>query len=97
MFKQYFYITMTTLGGALLGFLLHALLELWYIPKLVNEYQTFGAGLSWQTWFRIHELLVVCLTLAGGLGGIYKGRQWWKYIYVDKRYNGLVKHIISNL
>lgn len=97
MFKKYFYILIATLGGALLGFLAHALLELWYIPKLVTNYDTFGFALNWTTWFKIHELLVISLTTAGGLAGVYKGRRWWQYIYVEKRYDGLIKHILRQM
>lgn len=97
MFKKYFYILTATVGGALLGFLIHALLELWYIPKLVSSYDVFGFGLTWQTWFKIHELLVIIMTLGGAVGGLLKGKIWWQYIYVDKRWPGLISHIIKQL
>lgn len=91
--KKFIYLLLATLGGALLGFLLHALLELWYIPRLVTNYGFWGLGLSWNTWFKIHELLVIILTLGGAAAGAGRGKLWWQYIYVERRYAGLVKSL----
>lgn len=75
--------------GALLGFLLHALMELWYIPHLIADFDSYGLGLSWSQWFTVHRVLVLVLTGGGAALGVAWGSRWWRMIYVERRWSGL--------
>lgn len=93
LFKRFIYLLSSLSGGAALGFLLHALLELWYIPRLLNNYAIYSLNLSWSRWFQIHELLVIGLTLSGSLLGWHYGQKWWYTIYVEKKQGGVIKYL----
>jgi len=71
--KKYFYIASFSFLGILLGFLLHAAVEIF----LINF---FLASLL-ESWFVIHTIWSV-LTFGGGLlFGFWQGKHWWKVIY----------------
>lgn len=75
------------------GFLLQALLELWYIPKLIANFDIYGLNLSWSTWFKIHELLVISFTVGGALIVGQQAKQWWNYLYVEHCGTGILKSL----
>ncbi len=87
--KKFLYHLAVITAGGLSGFLLHALIELWYIPRLLNNYALWGWGLSWNQWFMIHELFVITLTIGGALWGARQAGRWWQYIYVNKHRSGI--------
>ncbi|MEK7519818.1 MAG: hypothetical protein AAB581_01045 [Patescibacteria group bacterium] len=79
--KRTIYITAFTVLGILLQFLAHALVERWYIIKLVKDYETYGLGLSWDQWFLVHHIAAVVLFIAGAAFGFWQGRFWWPRLY----------------
>ena len=81
--KRTFYIAAFTLLGVLLQFLLHALVEIWYIDLLLRDYPAYGFGLSWRQWVLIHDVGTVVLFLAGAWLGFRQGQHWWRKIYVE--------------
>lgn len=84
--KRVMYITAFTVLGVLFQFLIHGLVETWYINLLVADYTTYGLGLSWNDWYLIHDIAAVILALAGLVCGFLSGRYWWRQIYVLRRW-----------
>lgn len=93
--KKYFYIFLAAIGGGLLGFLFYALIELWYIPRLINNFPIYGLGFSWQTWFTIHKIFAIVAPLVGLSAGYLQGSKWWQYLYVEHKYKGLIKSLFK--
>jgi hypothetical protein len=79
--KKIIYITLFTFLGILLQFLIHALVETWYIKILVNDFPRYSLGLSWSHWFLIHHIATVVLFAAGALFGFWQGKFWWRRLY----------------
>jgi len=50
-FKKILYIFLFILFGLLAQFLLHAVIEIAYIKLLLTNYEVFGFGLLFSTWF----------------------------------------------
>ena len=84
--KKTIYIASFVVLGMLLQFLLHALVEVWYIRLLVRDFTAFGLGLSWNAWFIIHAALTILFLIGGASAGYCAGKKWWHIIYVEQRY-----------
>lgn len=84
--KKTIYIAAFTVLGVLLQFLLHTLIEVWYIGLLVRDFAAFGLGLSWDAWFATHTALTVLFFIGGTMLGFFSGQKWWQIIYVEQRY-----------
>lgn len=84
--KRFVYIAAFTVLGILVQFMLHAILEIWYLKYLLADFPKFGFGLSWQQWFIIHHFSAIILFFAGLLFGFWQGMYWWEQIYVRHRY-----------
>ena len=83
--KKTIYIAGFTVLGILVSFIVHAGVEIWYIGRLIADFETYGLGLSWSQWVMIHHVGAVLLFLLGLTAGFFQGRLWWRIIYVDKR------------
>jgi len=79
--KRTIYITAFTFLGILIQFLIHGLIEIWYIGLLISNFSKYGLGLSWSQWFLIHHLATVTLFIIGALFGFLQGKFWWEKIY----------------
>lgn len=79
--KRNFYIFSFTALGILLQFLIHALVEIWYINLLLNNFPRYGFGLSWNQWVLIHHALSAVLFIAGATFGFQQGKYWWHRLY----------------
>ena len=79
--KRRFYILCFIIVGFLLQLLVHALVEKWYISLLIKDFSTYGLGWSWDTWFSIHSVATVLLTIFGLVFGYWQGRYWWPRLY----------------
>lgn len=82
--KRALYIIAFTVAGILLQFLAHMMLERWYILKLVNDFATYGFGLSWRAWFIMHHIAAVVFFIAGAAFGFWQGRYWWPRLYDER-------------
>jgi len=82
--KKVTYITLFTLLGILINFLVHALIEIPVIALLLSDFEKWGLGFSWETWVMIHNIGTVILLLAGIIIGFRQGRHWWEVIYIRK-------------
>lgn len=97
MIKKKIYITLFTFLGLLLGFLVHAIVEVFYIKLILRDYDLYTAGLSWNTLLFIHGLWTV-LTIGGGVWfGYSQGKYWWDQIYVKKQLGILMRRIKRKL
>lgn len=83
--KKYLYISLFTLLGILLQFIVHALVEIWYIGLLTSDFKTWGLGLDWNAWFLIHHIATIILLLLGAGLGLWSGIYFWKVVYIEKR------------
>lgn len=81
--KRTVYLTLFVFLGALTSFLVHAAVEIWYVGLLVNDFSTYGLGLSWETWFMIHHVGAVILLAVGLAVGYGQGRYWWRVLYIE--------------
>lgn len=79
------YISSFTALGVLLQFIVHALIEIWYIGLLLRDFSTFGLGFSWNAWFRIHEIGTIVLFILGVAFGYRQGKYWWPRIYSSEK------------
>jgi hypothetical protein len=84
--KRALYIISFTFLGLLLSFVLHALLEIWYIKMLVANFARYGLGMDWKTWFQLHYYWSGSMLLLGGLWGFIAGKYWWRRIYILNKY-----------
>ena len=83
--KKIFYIICFGVLGALVQFLAHAGIEIWYIGLLTSDFQKYSLGLSFGQLVIIHHIATVILLVVGILLGIWQGKYWWKRLCEDKR------------
>lgn len=81
--KKYFYIFSFTVLGIISQFLVHAIIEIWYVGLLLKDFDTYGLGLSWQTWFIIHHVGAIILLICGITFGFWQGKSWWARLYYE--------------
>lgn len=79
--KKGFYIFAFTILGVLFQFVVHGLLESWYIGLLLSDFRTYSLGMSWDNWVIIHDVFTVVLLFIGLLLGFQQGRYWWRRMY----------------
>ncbi|MFH1111713.1 MAG: hypothetical protein V1712_01425 [Patescibacteria group bacterium] len=91
--KRFFYLVAFTFLGLLCQFVVHALVEIWYIDLLVKNFSRYGFGWSWNTWYIIHDVITWVLVLVGLLFGYWQGRHWWVRLYDEQ---GKLKHLRRN-
>ncbi|MBX4187581.1 MAG: hypothetical protein KW793_00405 [Candidatus Doudnabacteria bacterium] len=84
--KRRVYYVIFTLLGAMLGFLLHMLIEMWYLQRLLHNFNRYSLGLSWEQLEMIHTFGVPLLVLSVAFWGYRKGVRCWQWLYVEKRY-----------
>ena len=82
--KKKIYIILFIFLGILLQFLIHSLVETWYIGLLISDFPKYSLGFSWPQWFIIHHIGTVILFVAGVLFGFWQGKFWWRRIYEKK-------------
>jgi uncharacterized membrane protein len=87
--KKNIYLLCFVVLGLLLQQLIHTIVEIWYINLLIGNFDKYGFGWSWSTWFLIHHIYTFVLIVAGGLWGYWQGRRWWPKLYDE---NGKVRY-----
>lgn len=85
--KKTIYITLFIVLGILLGFIVHGLIEMWYINLLLSDFPKYSLGHSWATWFTIHRYFSVIIYILSILFGYFQGKMWWRWVYVEKRFD----------
>ena len=79
--KKIAYITLFIFLGILFQFLIHSLVEIWYINLLHINFSKYSLGFSWNELFLIHHLLSIVFLIIGALLGFWQGKFWWHKIY----------------
>lgn len=82
--KKNVYIFLFVVLGIIFSFLVHAVVEMWYIELLTSDFNRYGLGLSWDQWFIVHHTLSVVLLVLGIVIGYFQGKHWWQVIYSKK-------------
>ncbi|MDD3607624.1 MAG: hypothetical protein PHQ20_02405 [Candidatus Moranbacteria bacterium] len=78
---------MTVILGLLLSFILHALIEVFYINHLLSIGKSpqgnyfLGVG-----WCALPSWAQYSLPGLGIIGGYFLGVNWWKVVYIEKRH-----------
>lgn len=85
--KQKVYYFSFVILGAMIGFFIHAMVEILYIDLLLSDFDKYGFGWSWSVWDRIHIYGVLAMVLIFGLWGYNRGRHFWRVLYVDQKYS----------
>lgn len=86
--KKFLYISLFGFLGFLISFIVHVIIEIPIIYIAISNFDKYTFGLSWDQILLIHTIFTVILSLGGITMGIWMGFKGWKYIYVDKKYNG---------
>ena len=87
--KKYLYILCFVILGIILQQIVHTVVEMGYIKLLIDDFDTYGFGWSWDTWFIIHHVCSVALFLAGAFWGYRLGKYFWPKLYDE---NGKVRY-----
>lgn len=93
--KQIYYLCFMVLG-AMIGFFIHAMVEIFYIRLLLSDFDKYGLGWSWPVWEKIHLYGVILLVLGFGLWGFNRGKHFWKVLYVDQKYSKWIGKLKQN-
>lgn len=95
--KRKVYIFTFTILGLIVGFLIHAFIELVYLQLLMDDFQKYSLGLSWAVWENIHlNGTFLLLSFGGYFLGYRPGKHFWKALYVDKKYSRWFKHPLKS-
>jgi hypothetical protein len=94
--KRLVYYLSFILLSTLVAFFLHAIIETAYIELLLQDYNKYGLGLTWNTWETIHDVSVISLLLLFGYLGYRGGKKWWSILYVEKKYKRWGKSLKEN-
>ena len=79
--KKVVYLIIFAVLGLLFAFLIHALIEIWYINLLLKDFSKYSLGFSWSQWYLIHHIISAILFIIGGVAGFWQGKFWWRKIY----------------
>ncbi|OGN00624.1 MAG: hypothetical protein A3B91_02305 [Candidatus Yanofskybacteria bacterium RIFCSPHIGHO2_02_FULL_41_29] len=79
------YISLFTLLGVLVQFVIHSVVEQWYIKLLISDFEKYSLGWLWDVWFSIHYVGSIILLAVGIIAGYYLGKYWWGRIYEKKQ------------
>ena len=81
--KKKIYIALTMILGLILSFILHGLIEIFYIDYFLNRgILPKPSALTSKCY--LPSFLQVFLILAGLIGGYFLGQFWWKKVYGEK-------------
>ena len=81
--KKITYIILAIILGLFLSFLVHGVIEIFYINHLLNQkLLPEASSLTHQCY--LPSFLQIILLLAGFLGGYFLGQKWWHIVYVER-------------
>lgn len=86
--KKNIYVASFIILGILLQQIIHTVVEVYVISLLVSDFDKYGLGLSWDSWFTIHHVATFVLLLIGILFGYFSAKYWWPRLYDE---NGMVR------
>ncbi len=83
--KKTIYAILFTVLGIIISFLVHAVIEIWYIGLLISDFGKYGFGLAWPFWYFIHSVLTILLFVTGAAFGYTQGKYWWRILYESNK------------
>jgi hypothetical protein len=86
--KKAIYIALAGLLGVLVGFILHALIEIPAIYFMIGDFGQRDLNLDWSQLMLVHYIFTGLFLVGGLTAGIASGSRWWQYIYVERKYTG---------
>ncbi len=78
--KVYYYISWVVVG-ILLQFIVHGLLEIWYLGLLADNFGKYGFGFTWGDLVVVHYIATAMFLAIGILFGMWQASYWWKKLY----------------
>lgn len=84
--KKKIYITLFVLLAVFVQFGIHALIENWYIGRLLYNFKKYSFGLDWRALFMLHHVLTWLVLSVSIVLGFWQGKYWWRKVY-EKREN----------
>ncbi|MFA6097156.1 MAG: hypothetical protein WC788_06015 [Candidatus Paceibacterota bacterium] len=79
--KKFVYVALFMLLGVLVGFIVHAVAEIWYAGLLILNFKKYGRGLSWVELYFAHQIISFLFVFLGAVSGYLQGLFWWKVVY----------------
>ncbi|MDD4412339.1 MAG: hypothetical protein PHR00_01705 [Patescibacteria group bacterium] len=79
--KRRIYIVGFTLLGWLLAFSIYSFGEYLWLNALVDNFDKYSHGLSWDQWWFIHYLILLVFSFGGIIYGFWQGHYWWNKVY----------------
>ncbi len=79
------YLALSALLGLLLSIGAHVLIELWWLSYA----QKHGLTITWTTVLGTCSLplwLQILLPVVGVIGGFLVGRVWWRWVYIERKW-----------
>jgi len=83
--KKAFYIALTMVLGLILSFILHAVIEIFYIDYFLSKNVLLKPSALTSKCY-LPSALQIFLILAGLLGGYFLGQKWWQIVYVERKH-----------
>jgi hypothetical protein len=80
------YLCCFSILGGMLGFLLHAFIEVLILTMLIHSATGSFVGMTYDQWVIIHALGTSLLLMIGLLVGFLQGKYWWQELYVKSRH-----------
>jgi hypothetical protein len=81
--KQALYIFCFSVLGGMLGFLLHAFIEVPILYMLIQSPTGAYLGITYDAWSVVHMIGTPLLLLLGIAIGFSQGKFWWQKLYVE--------------
>lgn len=82
--KKTIYIVLTMVFGLFLSFIVHAIMEIFYIKYFLSKGIVLNSSTLTSRCY-LPSFLQIFLILAGLVGGYFLGRKWWYIVYINKR------------
>ncbi len=87
--KHVVYLSVTTVLGVLLSILVHVGIESAYLAWA----ESVGQTVTWHGGCALHPVLQIGLVVLGALGGFFLGKNWWRLVYVERKWSkGVIKN-----
>ncbi|MFH1522771.1 MAG: hypothetical protein ABIE43_03045 [Patescibacteria group bacterium] len=86
--KKLIYILLCIILGLITSFVIYVIGEILIIFIMVNEFFRISPNLTWDQLMLIRFYSFLIISIIGIIVGLKFGFEWWKYIYVDKKYRG---------
>jgi hypothetical protein len=83
--------------GVLLFLILHRTIVLAYLFLEISNYSFFASDMPYFQILAIEYVSLMLFLFFGAWYGIWIGQHWYKNIYEEKSYEGVVKNVISSL